>query len=331
MFGNFTIRKNRKIWFAPIQVDKKVSLKAITRVLIKPPEVVEKIIEPYGSVRSKTHIRSCNTIWGEFHNWALTHPDDHLAYQLEGFMHSLLGRGLKVSTVLIYLSRLSFVLRQIAKYTGDLQIMSYVAFSMQLVILPNRDHNEDNQIWLSAGKVKEILNSPNTQTLVGKRDRVILMLLLGMGLRSNEVANLKWEQIGGEDRSWILTVKSKKRSRTIPMPSGCQKAIADWGVAVRHSYSGYVLAHIRGGIVQHWGLSTRGIYGVVRKYDEDANPRLCRRTFAHHAWRGGMDLFDLARYLGHSYPTLTEVYLGVCHDSAQMKAINYLEYSDCLQ
>lgn len=46
--------------------------------------------------------------------------------------------------------------------------------------------------WLSAGQAKDLLRSPSEESLIGKRDRAILALLLGCGLRRSEAAQLSW-------------------------------------------------------------------------------------------------------------------------------------------
>jgi site-specific recombinase XerD len=49
--------------------------------------------------------------------------------------------------------------------------------------------------WLTRDQAERLINAPEMATLKGKRDRALLAVMIGCGLRRNEVAELTFEQI----------------------------------------------------------------------------------------------------------------------------------------
>src|SRR5215469_1317705 len=84
--------------------------------------------------------------------------------------------------------------------------------------------------WLSAKQVQALLNAPDATTKKGRRDRAILAVLLGCGLRRSEVAALTMGHIQQRDGRWCIVDLTGKhgRVRTVPMPTCVKVAIDDW-------------------------------------------------------------------------------------------------------
>src|SRR5450432_2149708 len=84
--------------------------------------------------------------------------------------------------------------------------------------------------WLSLKQAQALLNAPNTSTTKGLRDRAIIAVLLGCGLRRSEVAALTMKHIQQRDGRWcIIDLFGKHgRVRTIPMPTWVKVAIDAW-------------------------------------------------------------------------------------------------------
>jgi integrase len=58
--------------------------------------------------------------------------------------------------------------------------------------------------WLSADEVKQLLRSPDLHVLKGKRDRAMIAVLAGCGLRRSEVAHLSISDIQKRDERWVI-------------------------------------------------------------------------------------------------------------------------------
>src|ERR1700736_3651477 len=80
--------------------------------------------------------------------------------------------------------------------------------------------------WLTREQAKELLAVPDRSTLKGKRDYVILALLVGCALRRNELAELDVETIQQREGRWVLADLEGKcrRIRTVTIPSGSSRA-----------------------------------------------------------------------------------------------------------
>ena len=73
-------------------------------------------------------------------------------------------------------------------------------------------------IWLTAGEVKRIMNSARNSGRLAKRDTVILALLLGAGLRRDELVNLRWKDVKKQGERHVLDVTGKgAKARVIPI------------------------------------------------------------------------------------------------------------------
>src|SRR5450432_2481058 len=88
--------------------------------------------------------------------------------------------------------------------------------------------------WLSMRQAQELLNTPDVTTRKGLRDRAILAVLLGCGLRRSEVAALTFGHIQQRDGRWCIVdlVGKQGRVRTVPMPTWTKVAIEGWTFAV---------------------------------------------------------------------------------------------------
>jgi site-specific recombinase XerD len=67
--------------------------------------------------------------------------------------------------------------------------------------------------WLSMRQAQSLLNAPDTSTTRGLRDRAILAVLLGCGLRRSEVAALTFSHVQQRDGRWCIVGLRGKHSR----------------------------------------------------------------------------------------------------------------------
>jgi len=84
--------------------------------------------------------------------------------------------------------------------------------------------------WLSLRQAQALLDTLDPSTLKGIRDRAILAVLLGCGLRRSEVSALTMDHIQQRDGRWcIVNLLSKHgRVRTVPIPTWVKVAIDIW-------------------------------------------------------------------------------------------------------
>src|ERR1035437_1780245 len=126
--------------------------------------------------------------------------------------------------------------------------------------------------WLSQRQAQALLSAPDIGTVVGLRDRTILAVLLGCGLRRSEVAALTFTHLQQRDGRWCIVdlVGKHGRVRTAPMPTWVKVAVDAWmlpaGVA-----DGRVFRSVnRADRVTSEGLGEKVVWQLIKPYAEAA-------------------------------------------------------------
>lgn len=175
--------------------------------------------------------------------------------------------------------------------------------------------------WLGKQQAQQLLDAPDTNTLKGLRDRAILALLLGCGLRRAEAANLTFDRIQQRDGRWVLVdiVGKRNKVRSVPMPNWTKQAIDEYAHTADLS-EGMVFHSINKAASFHGKrMSEQAVYNLVVVYGDllgfrKLAPHDLRRTFAKLAHKGGSGLEQIQLSLGHGSIQTTERYLGVEQD-----------------
>ena len=170
-------------------------------------------------------------------------------------------------------------------------------------------------------QAQTLLNAPDVATNKGLRDRAILAVLLGCGLRRSEVAALTIEHVQQRDGRWCIVdlVGKHGRVRTVPMPTWVKVAIDAWTSAAGVA-DGHVFRPVnRGGQAQGAGLSEKVVWQLLQGYAAAAGvpgiaPHDLRRTCAKMCRAAGGELEQIQLLLGHASVQTTERYLGTKQD-----------------
>ena len=185
--------------------------------------------------------------------------------------------------------------------------------------LPQRGTRTGN--WLTREEAQMWINAPDIKTLKGTRDRAILSVLIGCGLRRAEAAILSVHHIQQREGRWAIVdiVGKRDKNRTVPMPSWAKSAIDAW-VFSAHIEDGFIFRRVnKGDNLMGSNLTEQAIYNVVVHYAEKLEkqgiaPHDLRRTFAKLAHKGGSPIDQIQLSLGHDSIQTTEKYLGVEQD-----------------
>ena len=122
--------------------------------------------------------------------------------------------------------------------------------------------------WLSIQQAQKLLNAPDTTTTKGLRDRAILAVLLGCGLRRSEVAALTGGHVQQRDGRWCIVDLVGKHGwvRTIPVPTWVKVATDAWTSAAGVA-DGYVFRPVnRSGQAGAVGLSEKVVWQLLQPY-----------------------------------------------------------------
>jgi integrase len=171
--------------------------------------------------------------------------------------------------------------------------------------------------WLTREQAKDLLSVPDRSTLKGKRDYIILALLVGCALRRNELATLDVEIIQQREGRWVLADLEGKgrRIRTVAIPIGVKHGINAWMTAAGIEDGRLLRSVSKSGKVNRDTLSDWGVWPVVEQSSkqieiEHFGAHDLRRTCAKLCRKNGGDLEQIKFLLGHSSIQTTERYLG---------------------
>ena len=175
--------------------------------------------------------------------------------------------------------------------------------------------------WLSLKQAQALLNAPDITTVKGLRDRAIIAVLLGCGLRRSEVAALTMGHIQQRDGRWCIVDLLGKhgRVRTVPMPGWVKVTIDAW-TGPAGVVDGHVFRPVnRADQVQGEALSEKVVWQMLRPYATAAGvpgiaPHDARRTCAKLCRAAGGELEQIQLLLGHASVQTPERYLGTKQD-----------------
>ena len=156
-----------------------------------------------------------------------------------------------------------------------------------------------------------------------QRDRLILELLYGSGLRVSELIDLNWENIETDQRMIRVLGKGSKE-RLVPFGPSVKELLEDWSLLSKEGTKGPLFVSEKGAerltvrtvhrLVQRAALRV-GIYGV--------SPHTLRHCFATHLLERGAPLRVVQELLGHESIAATQRYLSITAE--QMKK-SYMEH-----
>jgi integrase/recombinase XerD len=191
---------------------------------------------------------------------------------------------------------------------------------------------------LSEAEVSQLLEAAQGVEAAGYRDRAILELLYGTGMRISELCGLSLGDLDLNDRLVRVLGKGAKE-RILPVGRYAAEAIIEWlgdegrpQIApeswARRGDAEAMFLNVRGG-----RLTRQGAWGVVRKYAElvglqdKLHPHVLRHSCATHLLEHGADIRSVQELLGHASLTTTQRYtkvtaerLRTVYDSAHPRA-----------
>jgi integrase len=163
--------------------------------------------------------------------------------------------------------------------------------------------------WLSLRQAQALLSAPDTTTTKGLRDRAIIAVLLGCGLRRSEVAALTFAHVQQRDGRWCIVdlVGKHGRVRTAPMPNWVKMALDAWTSAGALSEGRVFRPVNRADRATGEVLSEKVVWQLIKPYADVAGvpgiaPHDLRRTCAKLCRAGGGELEQIQLLLGHASP-----------------------------
>jgi len=169
---------------------------------------------------------------------------------------------------------------------------------------------------LTQNEILKILDECDLNTMKGKRDRAMIEVAYGSGLRVSELINIKLSDIDF-DESLIRIYGKGKKERIVP--------IGQFGISytkiyindVRHNLKNFLNSDILFLNMNGNPITRMGFWKILKFYTLKAgikkhvSPHTLRHSFATHLLEGGADLRSIQEMLGHSSITTTEIYTHI--------------------
>src|SRR5450755_779406 len=270
------------------------------------------------SVSSSITKRVYNMALDEFFSWYAQEPRPGFTKAtVSAWRVSLEQRRLGSSSIIIRMS----AIRKLAVEASDNGLLApEIAAGIQRVKSAKSIGVRAGN-WLSLKQAQSLLNTPDITTVKGLRDRAIIAVLLGCGLRRSEVAALTMAHIQQRDGRWCIVDLLGKhgRVRTVPMPSWVKVAIDAWTSAASVA-DGHVFRPVnRADRLSGERLGEKAIWQMLPQYAQAVGvpgiaPHDARRTCAKLCRAAGGQWEQIQLLLDHASVQTTERYLSTKQD-----------------
>jgi len=177
---------------------------------------------------------------------------------------------------------------------------------------------------LTTEEMTSLLLATSKKTKLERKERLMLLVLYGLGLRTSELCNLKGKDISIENQD-VFIIGKFDIERRIPIPDGL------WPELLAYLHENPIKkATVFTTQYKKTKLSIGDVGDVVKKYAELAKlegiitPKVFRHTFASHLMDQGVDISIVSSLMGHKSPAETGVYLHA-FDKNKTQAVMTME------
>ena len=172
---------------------------------------------------------------------------------------------------------------------------------------------------LSVSEVNLLLNIPDINKPLGKRNSAMLELLYAAGLRVSELVNLKFLDVNLE-ACFVRVLGKGSKERIVPFGLYAKNKIDDYinnsrPLLLKNCISKYLFVARAGK-----PMTRQGFWKLLKQYVKQAGikkkvtPHSLRHSFASHLLEGGADLRTVQVMLGHVDISSTQIYTHVARD-----------------
>ncbi len=169
--------------------------------------------------------------------------------------------------------------------------------------------------YLSFREIELLLEAPSSNNLYGIRDKAILEVLYGAGLRISELTNLNIMDVDLK-KGWVRVMGKGSRERIVPLGSQACRWVKKY-LQERNLEQGKSAL-----FCNRYGerISRQTCWKIIKKYAQKAgiskkiSPHTLRHSFATHLLSGDADLRSVQELLGHINITTTQIYTHITQE-----------------
>lgn len=240
---------------------------------------------------------------------------------IKSYLTHLYEKKYKSTTI----SRKISALRTFYAFLYDKNIVDKNVF--EYITLPKKEKRLPK--YLSNDDIDEIFKIIDISTPLGIRNRLILELLYGSGLRVSELCNIKLSDIDFSNKS-IRIIGKRKKERIVYYGEPCKRIIDLYLNGTRDEILGknkneYLII---GNKKSNKSLSVRSVELILNNIIEStslnkkASPHTLRHTFATHLLNDGCDILIVKELLGHSSLDTTGIYTHISNERLRKVYLN---------
>ncbi len=239
-------------------------------------------------------------------------PQDLTTIGVLAWLQAMKDEGLSSPTISRKLSSLKsfykFLQEEYALKSTPLEVISSPKRSLHLPKV------------LTISQIEHLLAAPDTGKPMGIRDRTMLEVAYGSGLRASEVVSLKIQDLDMEN-AFIKVLGKGRKQRVVPFGEAARHWLNRYLTSTRPKILGKRMSFFLFVGRKGQGLTRQRFWQILKHYSAmaglgpDVSPHVLRHSFATHLLQGGADLRTVQMLLGHSNIVTTQIYthLNLAH------------------
>lgn len=289
----------------------------------------DRLVSEHLEAKKPSSIPKYQRVLNSWRSFCLAHEYMVLAPERNTVLEWIQERELTVNTMKQEISIMRGFMRRLIRQTTNQEARNGIDNAIADIsdkelanVLPKlenvRKSNHQKGFRLSQSDVSDLFNRFSENNALHARNRALFAVLLSLGIRKQELQNIKWENIN-LDTGMVKIKRAKKRAQINPdeepplkLSVNALAHVRDW-----HSYypdSEYVFIGLDKGHSPRntdKPMSSKAIYDLcVFNNGERFKPHDLRRTFISDAFAANTPLAVIQKWVGHSSPHTTMRYLS---------------------
>jgi integrase/recombinase XerD len=206
-----------------------------------------------------------------------------------------------------------------------------LSVAQRVLAIPTKRFNRHPVGYLTRPQVQAVLDASDSATAIGRRDRVLFILMYNTGARVSELAALRVADVDPDTTRSVHIRGKGRKQRTVPLWRQSAALLRAWLRDSPRRPEAPLLPNARGGPISRSGIVQRLRVMVTRAVVREpslasvrVSPHTIRHTTAMHLLQSGVDLSVIAMWLGHESIQTTHQYLEADLE-AKRRALEHLK------
>ncbi len=182
---------------------------------------------------------------------------------------------------------------------------------------------------LSVEEIQKMIDSIDLSQPTGHRNKAMIEVMYGCGLRVSELVNLQISDIYQED-GFLRIIGKGSKERLVPIGNSSLKILFQYiegarlHITPKPKFTDTVFLNRRGA-----GLTRQMVFLIVKELAEkngitkSISPHTFRHSFATHLLEGGANLLAVQQMLGHASVSTTEIYTHISDELLRETLLDY--------